>query len=300
MTSDQSWRTGGLEVSARAGVLLGAVAIGHSYQPNLLTRGTRDQALITGVAAASALGWGTTTNSFLRSVADRLPGATTPTGRIVTGVAVDAVAALAGAAVARSLPWAEHEPPRHAVLRLAAGSTAAAAAAGMAAHALETTRSRTWGRPVSVLAALAAGAGSYALSRPRRARAGSFMGEGVAAREDVTPRGLAAPGNRNGCRDDPRPARRRTRGVRAGTVFRAVRRRSWGVSPTTTAASGGSVPSAPSPPSGGSGSPPHRRAATGRGGAWRRTRRPRTSRRSRGAPPPTSPGPTSPARGVAG
>ena len=56
---------GGVDISARAGLLLGAASTGLSYQPNLLSRGTRDQAMISGVAAATAFGWGTTAHSFL-------------------------------------------------------------------------------------------------------------------------------------------------------------------------------------------------------------------------------------------
>ena len=56
MTDKGGFRIGELDISARAGLLLGAYATGMSYQPNLLSRGTRDQAIITGVAAASAYG----------------------------------------------------------------------------------------------------------------------------------------------------------------------------------------------------------------------------------------------------
>ena len=45
---------GRLDVSARAGVLLAAYANGSSYQPNLLSRAGRDQAIISGIAAATA------------------------------------------------------------------------------------------------------------------------------------------------------------------------------------------------------------------------------------------------------
>ena len=40
--------SGGLDVSSRTGFLLGAFSSGLSYQPNLLSRGTRDQAIISG------------------------------------------------------------------------------------------------------------------------------------------------------------------------------------------------------------------------------------------------------------
>ena len=50
-------KAGWLDVSAKAGVLLGAHASGTSYQPNLLSRASRDQALIAGVSAATAYGF---------------------------------------------------------------------------------------------------------------------------------------------------------------------------------------------------------------------------------------------------
>ena len=74
-------KAGWLDVSAKAGVLLGAHASGTSYQPNLLSRASRDQALIAGVSAATAYGFGTAIHSFLRSVADRLPRSDTSAAR---------------------------------------------------------------------------------------------------------------------------------------------------------------------------------------------------------------------------
>ena len=78
MSHQSHWSGGRLDVSARAGALLAAHANGSSYQPNLLSRASRDQAIISGVAAVTAFGWGTVSHSFLRSIADRLPGATRP------------------------------------------------------------------------------------------------------------------------------------------------------------------------------------------------------------------------------
>ena len=62
-----------LDVSARAGLLLASYSAGSSTQPNLLTRGTVDQALITGIATVVSYGWGSSAHSFLRSVANRVP-----------------------------------------------------------------------------------------------------------------------------------------------------------------------------------------------------------------------------------
>ena len=165
----------GLDVSARAGLLLGAYYTGMSYQPNLLSRGTRDQALITGVATASAYGWGTTAHSFLRSTADRLPLAERSlVGRVVSGVIVDVAAAAAGLAVMRALPPREHEDRRRALIRLGATSTAAAALTGLVADALELRRDAPTGRPEAAGVALLGAAVGYASTRPRRASTGAY------------------------------------------------------------------------------------------------------------------------------
>jgi uncharacterized membrane protein len=129
MTDNGGFRIGELDISARVGLFLGAYATGMSYQPNLLSRGTRDQAIITGVAAASAYGWGSTAHSFLRSTADRLPTARESlNGRVATGTLVDSAAFLAGLTMCRYRPPQEHEPGRHALVRLSATATMAAAA----------------------------------------------------------------------------------------------------------------------------------------------------------------------------
>ena len=113
-------RSGGLDVSARAGALLGAFVTGMSYQPNLLSRSTRDQALITGVATATAFEWGTAMHSFLRSTADRLPdGGGSAARRVTTGAIVDASALAAGLALNAAARPREDEPARRALVRLA-------------------------------------------------------------------------------------------------------------------------------------------------------------------------------------
>ena len=123
----QSFYSKGLDVSSRAGFLLGAYYTGLSLQPNLLSRGTRDQAIVSGVAASVGYAWGTSVHSFLRSTADRLPQASiSPRHRVVSGVVVDAAAVALGAAVMKALPPREHEGSRRALIRLGGvGLTAA-------------------------------------------------------------------------------------------------------------------------------------------------------------------------------
>ncbi len=190
--------SGGLDVSSRAGFLLGAFYTGLSYQPNLLSRGTRDQAIISGVAASVGYGWGVSAHSFLRTTADRIPvSQSSRTGWIVSGVVVDAVAAAAGLAVVKALPAREHEPSRRALIRLGGVGLAAAATAGLGADSLEGMRGRPGFRATSVLSAVATVAAGYALTKPGVATRGSLApGEEVAhenvVRDVSIPKALAS------------------------------------------------------------------------------------------------------------
>ncbi|MGV8964774.1 MAG: alpha/beta-hydrolase family protein [Cellulomonas sp.] len=184
-------RSGGLDVSARAGALLGAFATGMSYQPNLLSRSTRDQALITGVATATAFEWGTAMHSFLRSTADRLPGGDgSMKRRVATGMIVDASALAAGLALSVAARPQEYEPARRALVRLAGLSTFAVAASGLVADAMELRRDAPRGRWEAAGVALLGGALGYASTRPRKTSAGAYDPEpdllaGAGGRENV-------------------------------------------------------------------------------------------------------------------
>jgi len=187
MSRYSHFSAGRLDVSARTGVLLAAHVSGTSFQPNLLSRASRDQALISGVAASTAFGWGTVSHSFLRSIADRLPGATRSTrARVASGIAVDGAAAVIGLAVAAALPPRSGEPTARSLVRLGATGTAASAAAGMGADLLELTAIGRGGRTTSLAAAFGSWGVSYALTRTGQARAGSAPTDGGVAEEDIT------------------------------------------------------------------------------------------------------------------
>lgn len=185
-----------LDISTRTGALLGAFANGLSFQPNLISRDSTNQALISGVAAASAFGWASASHSILRSLANRLPGADSSfLGRAATGAVVDLTAFGTGLALARRLPAREGEHPVRALARLAGSSSAAMALAGLGADALEMRRGRLPNRVTTVVAALGAWAGGYALSR--RGVGGYVPRAGQGTREDVVqevdvPRAAAA------------------------------------------------------------------------------------------------------------
>src|SRR5664280_1447932 len=174
MTDKGRFHIAELDISARAGLILGAYTTGLSYQPNLLSRGTRDQAIITGITAASAYGWGSTAHSFLRSTADRLPYAQESLkGRIATGALVDGAALLAGLVVSQARSPLEHESGRRALVRLSATTTMAAAACGLVADALESRRGQRGGRTTAIATAFLGAAAGYAVTRPRRSSSGA-------------------------------------------------------------------------------------------------------------------------------
>lgn len=189
MTDNGRFHLAELDISARAGLLLGAYATGMSYQPNLLSRGTRDQAIITGVAAASAYGWGSTAHSFLRSTADRLPTSRRSlNGRVATGALIDGAALLAGLAVSRVCPPREHESGGYALVRLSVTTTRAAAACGLFADALECLRGQRADRPLAIGTAFMSAAAGYAMTRPRKSSTGAHDwddGESSNAGEDL-------------------------------------------------------------------------------------------------------------------
>jgi uncharacterized membrane protein len=182
----QRIQSGGMDVSARTGFLLGAFYTGLSYQPNLLSRGTRDQAIVSGVAASVGYGWGVSAHSFLRSTANRIPASqSSRTGHIAAGMTIDAVAALGGLALMRALPPREHEPSRRALIRLTGVGLCAAGTAGLGADGLESARGRAGFRALSILTALGTVAGGYALTRPGTATRGSLEPGQEVAEENV-------------------------------------------------------------------------------------------------------------------
>ncbi len=179
-----------LDLSAQAGILLGAFMTGRSFQPNLLSRGTRDQAILSGIAAASGYGWGTSAHSVLRAVARRFG-----TAGVLASVGVDAVTAGFAVTTIKALPAHEHESGRRAFVRLAATGYGGAAVAGLVATGARFLPGHK--SVVASLTAAAVAAGGYATIR--RSVVGSMDGADGRAHEDVTrsvstPKAIAAGG----------------------------------------------------------------------------------------------------------
>ena len=166
-----------MDHSARAGLFGSAFAVGRSYQPNLLTRGSVDQAIVTGTTAAAAYGVLSAGSSALTAAASRVSRSESPSviARLLVAGAVGSAAA--GASVA--LAWREHESSHRAVGRLAAHTALATVAANVAALAAPGKPGR---RDTGIVLGTAAaiGAAAWASARPWKSAPGSLVGAGVA------------------------------------------------------------------------------------------------------------------------
>lgn len=161
-----------MDHAAGTGVIGAAFAIARSYQPNLLTRASRDQAIITGVTSAGAYGIFSAGDSLLGAIASRVSRTEEASPRARVLVAGVTGAASVGAALA--LPWREHEGSKRAVGRLVAQTSAAIAAASVLTTA---ANGRTPGlsRKAAFAAAAAVGVGSWLSLKPWQQRPGSAL-----------------------------------------------------------------------------------------------------------------------------
>ena len=147
-----------LDPSSRAGLVLAAVGVGMSYQPNLLTRRSIDQGIITGVAALTGYAWGSAAHGVLDRLGARVGG---KRGHVVGDLTV-----VAGSlAVGRAIAWREHEPRGRAAARLTANLMAAAGGAGLAARALQDIPGRPARAAATGAAVLGIGAATYGITR---------------------------------------------------------------------------------------------------------------------------------------
>lgn len=173
--------TANLDNSARAGLFLAAVLAGRSYQPNLLSRGTTDQAVITGVSAVSGYGAGVAGHSLLSAVGRRIYQQPSWRQQLV----VDLTATAIGLGVAGLCRWQERESRRRALARLAGTTIASAGAAGSASLVSRNATETNVGAWDAAVGAAAIGVGSWLATQPWRQSAGSVLANGQAF-EDAT------------------------------------------------------------------------------------------------------------------
>jgi len=160
-----------MDHGAGTGLIGAAFTAAHSYQPNLLTRRTLDQAIITGATAAGAYGVFSTGGSVMASVASRLSRSDVPSTKALA--LVSGAATAAGAAAWWALRWREHEPNARALGRLTAQFTAAIGAASLTSTVSDAV-SPDNDRDIAVAAALT-GALAWASTQPWKARPGSLV-----------------------------------------------------------------------------------------------------------------------------
>ncbi len=159
-----------MDRSASAGIIGAAFAIGRSFQPNLLTRGSTDQAIITGASSAIAYESYSAADALLTSIASRLGRTDEPSAS--SRLFVAGVAGVLGAGGSFALRWREHEPSSRAFGRLAAQTLAAMAGASVLATSASRDQRGGPGLP-HVAAALAVGVGSWATTQPWKSLPGS-------------------------------------------------------------------------------------------------------------------------------
>lgn len=156
---------------ARTGLIGAGIALGRTFQPNLLTRGTTDQAIISGATTAFAYGLFSTADAVVDALASRISGSHRPGAG--SRIAVATGLGLIGAATFRRFAWQEHEPRSRAAIRLI-GRTATVGATASAVSSLVGARNN--GRRLGFAVAAASGAASWALVSPWRAAPGSLIG----------------------------------------------------------------------------------------------------------------------------
>jgi uncharacterized membrane protein len=155
---------------ARTGLIGAAAAVGRSFQPNLLTRGTVHQAIITGATSAGGYGLFSTGDSVIHAVASRISRSEHPGTKARVGVALGLGAV--GVAVATAMKWREHEPRARAATRLAGRSAAVLAGTSIVSS---LTGHRDVGRRTALVAATGVGAASWLATQPWKATPGSLI-----------------------------------------------------------------------------------------------------------------------------
>lgn len=161
-----------MDHAAGTGIIGAAFAVARSYQPNLLTRASRDQAIITGVTSAGAYGVFSAGDSVFGAIASRI--SRTEEAGSSSRLAVAGLTGAVSAGVALALPWQEHESSRRAIGRLLGQTTAAIAAASIVTTAVNG-RTPGLSRKAAFAAATAVGVGSWLSLKPWQQRYGSLL-----------------------------------------------------------------------------------------------------------------------------
>lgn len=160
--------------SAKSGLFLGAVAIGSSFQPGLLTRASKDQTIAT--AASGLVGYvvGTAGSAVVDSFRNRLPQE--------LGKGLDAALVVSGGATVLVTRPEEHETKERALVRLAGISAATIGAANLLTSTVNSISGNksTAAQLLFTNGSAAALAGvTYLALRPRQQSVGSLQADGT-------------------------------------------------------------------------------------------------------------------------
>jgi len=127
-------------LTERVALFAAAASVGPSFQPGLQPRKTLDQAIATGVIAATTLSAVTATQSAIESLGRIMTGRRTDTAsaaaRLAFTVGTNVVVGAVAEGLSRSLPPREDEPTRRGLVRVAANRTARVAAIGAGLSAI--------------------------------------------------------------------------------------------------------------------------------------------------------------------
>jgi uncharacterized membrane protein len=123
-----------LSLAERSALFAAAASVGPSFEPGLQPRRTIDQAIATGVIAATTLSAVTATQSVIESLGRTIARGRTDSGssaaRLAFTVGTNALIGAAAEGLARAIPPREDERPRRGLLRVAANRSARVAAVG--------------------------------------------------------------------------------------------------------------------------------------------------------------------------
>lgn len=160
--------------SAKSGLFVGAVAIGSSFQPGLLTRASKDQTIVT--AASGLVGYvvGTAGSAVIDSLRNRLPQ------QASSGLDA-ALVASGGATIYANRPQ-EHESKQRALVRLAGIGAVTFGAANLitsTVNAISGNRSTATQFFLTNGSAAALAGATYLALRPREQSVGSLKVDGT-------------------------------------------------------------------------------------------------------------------------
>lgn len=159
--------------SAKTGLLVGAVAIGTSFQPGLLTRATKDQAIITVASGLAGYVAATAGSAALESFKRRFPSRAKPL--------VDGLLVAAGVAAVYANRPKEHEGNVRALTRLAGIGCATIGSATVVTNSIsrvQESRSTLTQFAIAKTTSLVLAAGTYLALKPQDQRVGSLDADG--------------------------------------------------------------------------------------------------------------------------